>query len=344
MMPASNLNLYAKFTANINTPYKVEHYQESLAGDYVLIEVENLTGTTDTLVQSLAKEYTGFSENTTLKDRIVSGKLSGDGSLALSRYYDRNEYTFTYFDWDLSIYYAQKVSYDEKVILPSDPVRNGYSFEGWNETFDIAKNNQDIYAMYLKNPTTLVENKGKEIELTVSGLENAISYTKEEREEEAISKLEIEILDMVDVSDIDRNLLDDYLNDSIAFPEYKQIILDITLFKIVGDKKEAHSQANQDITVTFHLPDEYKGSEFEVLRIHDGVVESLDYTYDESLSVVTFKTNKFSIYTLVFEDETEKIEDMSDLSHPNMAYWLFSLGIIMLLITFKRKSHKTMNY
>lgn len=42
-MNNSDVTLYAKWTANTDTPYTVEYYQEDLAGGFVLKDVDHLT-------------------------------------------------------------------------------------------------------------------------------------------------------------------------------------------------------------------------------------------------------------------------------------------------------------
>ena len=55
-MPAEDVEITGSFTANTNTPYKIEHYTKDLnANTYTLRETENKTGTTDTLVTANAK-------------------------------------------------------------------------------------------------------------------------------------------------------------------------------------------------------------------------------------------------------------------------------------------------
>ncbi len=72
--------LYAKWTANTNTAYKVEHYQQDVSTNgYTLNETENLTGTTATTATAAAKSYTGFTENTTYGLRVPSGTVQPMG-------------------------------------------------------------------------------------------------------------------------------------------------------------------------------------------------------------------------------------------------------------------------
>lgn len=85
-------NLYAAWTPNTDTPYKVEHYQEKLDGTYVKADTDELTGTTDTRATAVAKSYTGFTVDKTVEGTVESGIIAGDGSLVLKLYYTRNSY------------------------------------------------------------------------------------------------------------------------------------------------------------------------------------------------------------------------------------------------------------
>lgn len=85
-------NLYAAWTPNTDTPYKVEHYQEKLDGTYVKADTDELTGTTDTRATAEAKSYTGFTVDKTVEGTVESGIIAGDGSLVLKLQYTRNSY------------------------------------------------------------------------------------------------------------------------------------------------------------------------------------------------------------------------------------------------------------
>ncbi len=88
---ANVINITANATANTNTPYKVEHYQEDLAGGtYTLADTDNLTGTTGTTATATAKtDYDYFTHDTSNTNRVESGTIAGDGSLVLRVYYTR---------------------------------------------------------------------------------------------------------------------------------------------------------------------------------------------------------------------------------------------------------------
>jgi len=59
----SDQTVTAAYTANPNTPYQVEHYQQNITDDgYTLKDTDKLSGETDTEATALAKTYDGFSE------------------------------------------------------------------------------------------------------------------------------------------------------------------------------------------------------------------------------------------------------------------------------------------
>lgn len=112
-MPAQDVTLYGKFTANENTPYKIEYYQQQLDGTYAIVagDTKNLTGKTDTAVNLDGKinTYTGFTyveskteyvsratQNGETVDTVTKNNIHGDGSLVVKLYYDRKtDYSYT---------------------------------------------------------------------------------------------------------------------------------------------------------------------------------------------------------------------------------------------------------
>ena len=89
-----------KYTANweaiTNTPYKVEHYKETLkTGEFTLAEEENKGGTTDTEATATPKTYEGFTYDSTNENEVKSGTITANGELVLKLYYTRNTYDLT---------------------------------------------------------------------------------------------------------------------------------------------------------------------------------------------------------------------------------------------------------
>lgn len=77
-------SITATWTPATNTPYKVEHYQQNAAdGKYVLKDTENLTGTTNTNTNAVAKVYSGFKTQT-----FEQAKIAADGSTVIKINYN----------------------------------------------------------------------------------------------------------------------------------------------------------------------------------------------------------------------------------------------------------------
>ncbi|RJW04142.1 hypothetical protein DWW15_00890 [Subdoligranulum sp. AF14-43] len=161
-MPAENVTITGSFTANGETPYKVEHWQQNLEDDgYTLAETENLTGETDTTATANPKTYTGFAFDGTVEDTVASGNIAGDGSLVLKLYYTRDSYKVTY-------QYTGKVptgvselpaetteKYGAAVTVAADATAPGYTFSGWSRNdFTMPAENVTITGSFTANSNT----------------------------------------------------------------------------------------------------------------------------------------------------------------------------------------------
>ena len=71
-----------------------------------------------------------------------------------------------------------------------------------------------------------------------------------------------------------------------------------------GDESTRISELDKAITISFVVPSDFLDVDFDLLRIHDGKVEKLEYTYDKATGVVTFKTDRLSTYVLAATEET----------------------------------------
>ena len=129
-MPLNGKTVYAKWTANGNTAYKVEHKQQNADGNgYTLKDTDNLTGTTGAKTAAAAKSYDGFTAGT-----VTQADIAADGSTVVEIKYDRNQYTITYnANGHGTAPEATTALYGATVSAPTDPETAGYSFGGWYE-------------------------------------------------------------------------------------------------------------------------------------------------------------------------------------------------------------------
>ena len=122
------------WTANTDTPYKVEYYLQNLEDDeYTLELTENKSGTTDTTADAEIKTFAHFTHTASATDR---GNIDGDGTTVLKVYYTRDKYTVT-FDGNggtlTSGSASQTVKYGGSVTAPVF-IRTGYTFDGYDKT------------------------------------------------------------------------------------------------------------------------------------------------------------------------------------------------------------------
>lgn len=133
-MPLNGKVLYAKWTAKPNTHYEIHYYLQNLDGNGYFIEVGDTTksGMTDTLVlvENHIGKFAGFSYNDGLS--TTSGIIKGDGSLVLTVFYDRNEYSIVFDSNGGSGVNPIEGKYDIDITEPNDPIKEGYDFEGWH--------------------------------------------------------------------------------------------------------------------------------------------------------------------------------------------------------------------
>ena len=125
-MPAANLRLYAKWTANAGTAYTAKHYQENIAaGTYTLAATQASSGTSGTTVTPPLNTYTGFTAPAT---QTVT--IKGDGSTVLNYYYTRNSYQRTFHPNNGQSDTVNTIKYGALIILPT-VTKAGYTFGGW---------------------------------------------------------------------------------------------------------------------------------------------------------------------------------------------------------------------
>ncbi|MCR4647791.1 MAG: InlB B-repeat-containing protein [Lachnospiraceae bacterium] len=174
-----DITLYARWSANTNTKYTVEHYKQKLDGTYnkTASEKETLTGTTNASVTPAVKEYTGYTSPAT-----QTVKIKADGTLVVKYYYTRNSYKLT---WNLDggstsgKYTKGSVIYATAITAPV-PVKPGYTFAGWNKTVPakMPAKNLKITALWTVNYSTVTfnVNGGKALAESTKSVQENTAY------------------------------------------------------------------------------------------------------------------------------------------------------------------------
>ncbi len=146
----------AQFANNTDTKYTVNVYNMDTTGNYPATPDSTYQGagetgsTADITADAVAAE--GFSLDSAKS--TLTGTIAADGSLVLSIYYSRNQYTITYANTDL----APDTYYYGATVSARTPEKAGFAFQGWEEEV----------------PSTM---PAKNITLTAKWNENPADYT-----------------------------------------------------------------------------------------------------------------------------------------------------------------------
>ena len=171
---ANTVKLVAKWTANTDTKYVVNHHLQNIYDDgYTLDVEENLKGTSDSSVTPSVKTYTGFTSPST-----KTIKIAPDGSLVVDYFYTRNYYTITLIkNGGNGTDIRQK--YQSALYPQTWTDRDGFTFGGWfidknlitpfSET-TMPSHDTTLYAYWTE------ENKPSDFSYSSSGVVNILEY------------------------------------------------------------------------------------------------------------------------------------------------------------------------
>ena len=133
----TDTTIFAKWTPNTGTAYKVEHYQEetSGAGHYPAspADTENLFGTTGAAISVTQKNYGGFE---VYRQEPESATIGAEGNTVVKVFYKRKTVTLTFNLNGGNIggsMTAQTRSgrFGTTFTAPTNPVKTGYTFSSW---------------------------------------------------------------------------------------------------------------------------------------------------------------------------------------------------------------------
>ena len=66
-----------------------------------------------------------------------------------------NKYTVIFKDWNGTTLDTQSIEYGSSAIPPSNPIREGYTFDRWDTDYSSVKSNLTVTATYIKNTTSI---------------------------------------------------------------------------------------------------------------------------------------------------------------------------------------------
>ena len=167
------------------------------------------------------------------------------------------------------------------------------------------------------------ENKDDNVktDVTVSQGKDAPDTTFDESDEELTDKILTEdekiqaagkdIKINISINNISDNASDEdikLIKNRLTVSQKVGMILDIKLNMTIGaDSKQVYETA-QEITLSAEIPEELLNNnsdiirKYSVIRIHDSKAEILKSEYNAQTKKITFKTDRFSTYAIIYED------------------------------------------
>ncbi len=173
------------------------------------------------------------------------------------------------------------------------------------------------------NPFQAKAETGSEITVNDGGVvtdatakvpDGAVELTEEEQQAvDAGEQLKIEVnFKEASVSAAEQALVAGVLTGEYSECQVGKYI-DISLFKVIGSNRTEVAETKQDITITFKIPEDLLNTDssvkrtYYIVRIHNGEVKMLDVTVSDGN--LTFATDLFSTYAIVYKDEAVQNPD-----------------------------------
>jgi len=153
-MPAENITLTARWNPASGTAYTVNHHFQNIENDGYTVDTESKYGITEAQTAVTAKTVTGFTAQT-----FAQKNIAADGSTVINIYYTRNKHTLTFKPENGEADIVSEMKYGAPVTAPADPIKTGYTFNGWGEVADTMPDNDLTYtALWIVNRYTITFN------------------------------------------------------------------------------------------------------------------------------------------------------------------------------------------
>jgi hypothetical protein len=240
-------------------------------------------------------------------------------NITISATWDINAYTITFNTNGGSVINPITLDFGSQIPTVTQPTKEGYIFNAFSilipQTMpaeNLTINVSWIFVNVVKDDSLSVE---------VDGLFDAIPEALKTNDDISVS-LVVE-LDEEETLNQSQQLIKSNLesNQKVQF-------LDIYVLLTRNQVDVRVSELSQTITVSLVLPENIQGFKgYQVVSVHNGVYRELETTFDEETQTVTFVTDKFSSYAIVYEVVT---------TGPLTLYVIFAISLLLLFIAFKR--------
>jgi len=166
-----------------------------------------------------------------------------------------------------------------------------------------------------------VESKGDapkidNAEDTAKEIESSVKLTDEEKAAIAAgSNIYVSLVINNEVKSEEKELVEKNLSSLVENGNIGQIF-DISIIKKIGDGEAVSAQVNREVTLQIAVPEKLLNKDssiertYKIIRVHNGEVTVLDSDkcqFNENTGVITFNTDKFSTYAIVYIDKVKEV-------------------------------------
>ena len=156
---ASSSNSYTRYTTSTSSDNPINLYKKITSSEpdpvYYTVTFKDWNGTTLKTEQVIEggsatapADPTRVGYTFTGWDKAFNNVTS---DLTVTAQYTINTYTVTFKDWDGTTLKTQTVNYGGSATAPTDPIRDGYTFIGWDKAFTNVTANLVVTALYEQN-------------------------------------------------------------------------------------------------------------------------------------------------------------------------------------------------
>jgi hypothetical protein len=156
----------AKVTLYVPAGTKAAYQGTDVWGDFNIVEMEPIYTVVfeDANGNVLKTEKRQKGENATPPDapNIVGYEFVGwdtdftniQSDLTIKAQYQQKSFTVTFVNWDDTELKKETVEYGKDATPPANPTRSGYTFTGWDKSYEIVKSDLTIKAQFKQNDSS----------------------------------------------------------------------------------------------------------------------------------------------------------------------------------------------
>lgn len=175
----------------------------------------------------------------------------------------------------------------------------------------------------------------------------ALSNTSDELKDKVLTESDLKALE--DGKDVDVWIEAKDISDNVDSSDKEKVeskignnkiamYFDLTLWKHIEDaSKTSVTETNGEVTISLVVPDEFINNNvqrsYSMIRVHADAVDIIPCTFDPETKKVSFKTDKFSTYALVYEDKKDMDSSPDSGDRSNMMIWaIFCLAALSVSV------------